>query len=126
MSQMRHATQAYGRHDTPMRSLRMVEYDLLARVTQHLTAAHATRESDFPALAAALSDNLRLWTAFAADLADPGNGLPDPLRAQLFNLYQFTAQHTRKALDGTVTVDALIDINTAILRGLRGQPGGGA
>ncbi|MFN6978293.1 MAG: flagellar biosynthesis regulator FlaF [Gemmobacter sp.] len=42
------------------------------------------------------------------------------MRAQLFYLYEFTAAHSRRVLDGTASVEALVDVNTAMMRGLRG------
>jgi flagellar biosynthesis activator protein FlaF len=119
------ARSAYGRPDAPARSPRTVEYDLFARVTRQLTAARqATNPSgraDFPALAQALHDNGRMWRVLAADLAEPGNALPPALRGRLFYLYQFTEAHSRKVLDGTADAGVLIDINTAVMRGLRGE-----
>lgn len=106
-----------------MRTPRAQEYDLLARCTQKLSMAWMRRKEDFPMLATALTENLRLWSALAADVAEKGNGLPPPLRAQLFYLYEFTAGHTRSVLDGRASVEVLIDINTAVMRGLRGDGG---
>ena len=65
-------------------------------------------------------DNARLWSTLGADVADPGNGLPQKLRAQLYYLFEFTAQHSRLVLDGSAGAEVLIDINTAVMRGLRG------
>jgi flagellar protein FlaF len=101
----------------------MVEYDLIARMTQRLTSSWAKRRSDFPAFALALTDNQRMWSTLAADVAEPENGLPAPLRAQLFYLYQFTVEHSRTVLDDQGSIDVLIDINTAVMRGLRGESG---
>jgi len=117
------ARSAYSRLDMPSRSPRMVEYDLIARVTQRLTAAWAKRREDFAGLATAVTDNQRLWSTLAADVAEPGNGLPAPLRAQLFYLYQFTVEHSRTVLDDTGSIEVLVDINTAVMRGLRGEGG---
>jgi flagellar biosynthesis activator protein FlaF len=114
------AALAYRRPDAPVRTPRDIEYDLLARTTQRLAAASARRKQDFPGFAAALSDNTILWSTLAADVADPGNGLPAPLRARLFYLYQFTSEHSRAVLDNRGSVDVLVDINTAVMRGLRG------
>jgi flagellar biosynthesis activator protein FlaF len=94
-----------------------MEYDLFARITRRLT----TSSRDFAALASAIHDNRTLWTTLAADVSDPGNGLPGPLRAQLFYLAEFTAVQSRKVLDGSGSVDVLVDINTAVMRGLRGE-----
>lgn len=118
------ARTAYGLPQTPARNPRALEYDLLARASKGLTAAWARRRSDYPGLVAALDMNLQLWSTFGADVADPGNGLPPELRQRLFYLYRFTAQHSRAVMDGNASVDVLIDINTAIMRGLRGDGGG--
>jgi flagellar protein FlaF len=106
-----------------VRTARGIEYDLLARTTQRLFVAWKNRKADFPALARALSDNQSLWSALAMDVASPGNALPAPLRAQLFYLYEFTEVQTRRVLDGTASVEVLIDVNTAVMRGLRGEGG---
>ena len=118
------ARAAYGQREAPVRTQRSQEYDLLARCTQQLAMAWTRRKEDFPSLAVALSDNLKLWSALAADVAESGNGLPAPLRAQLFYLYEFTAGHTRAVLDQRGSVEVLVDINTAVMRGLRDEGGG--
>ena len=119
------AHSAYGRPDAPARSPRTVEYDLFARVTRALAAAQAATgpagRADFAALARALHDNGRMWRVLATDVADPGNALPAALRARLFYLFQFTEVHSRKVLDGTAEAGVLVDINTAVMRGLRGE-----
>ena len=120
----RNARAAYGRSSAPARTDRSHEYDLLARCTQALTMTWTRRKQDFPGLATALTENLQLWSALAADVAEAGNGLPPPLRAQLFYLYEFTAGHSRSVLDGRGSVEVLVDINTAVMRGLRGEGGG--
>ena len=51
--------------------------------------------------------------------------LPPALRAQLFYLYEFTDQHSRKVLAGNASIEVLVDINTAVMRGLRGETGAG-
>lgn len=118
------ARSAYAQTTTPARNPRSIEYDLFARVTQRLNTAWAAREQDYPALIAALDENNRLWTVLAADVASPGNALPPQLRAQLFYLYEFTAEHSRRIRAGEAGVEALVDINTAVMRGLRGEGGG--
>jgi flagellar protein FlaF len=118
-----HSAISYARREAPTRSLRSVEYDLLAQVTQALRAAWANRTTDFPALVRAVTDNTQLWYTLAADVALPGNGLPQALRARLFYLYEFTARHSRAVLDDKASVEVLADINMAVMRGLRGDGG---
>ena len=115
---------AYSRREAPTRSLRSVEYDLLAQITRRLRSAWANRTDDFPGLVRALADNQQLWSTLASDVAHPGNALPAVLRARLFYLYEFTVQHSRGVLDGKASVEVLADINTAVMRGLRGDGGG--
>ena len=117
------AQTAYAQPDTSVRNPRAIEYDLFARVTRKLAAAWARRLEDHAGLATALHDNKSLWRALAVDVAGDGNLLPAPLRAQLFYLYEFIETHSRKVLDGTVSAEVLIDINTAVMRGLRGNGG---
>lgn len=114
---------AYARREAPTRSLRSVEYELIAQVTQRLRAAWANRATDFPALVAAMADNQQLWSTLASDVAMPGNGLPAALRARLFYLYEFTTQHSRAVMENKAGIEVLTDINTAIMRGLRGDGG---
>ncbi|QLQ20265.1 MAG: flagellar biosynthesis regulator FlaF [Exiguobacterium profundum] len=118
------ARTAYARPEAPARTPRTLEYDLLARATQRLTQAWRQRRQDFPGLAQALAENQQLWSALAADVTG-GNGLPAALRAKLFYLYEFTAQHSRQVLDGNAESEVLVDINTAVMRGLRGDGGTG-
>lgn len=111
---------AYSRPEAPVRNFRALEYDLLARATKALTTARSDANG-FAKLVAALDENQRLWSTLAADVAEPENGLPQKLRAQLFYLYEFTAEHSRAVRDKGASVEVLIDINTAVMRGLRGQ-----
>lgn len=117
------ARRTYARPDTPARSPRDVEYELLTRITRRLVASWSNRRVDYNALVAALHDNLQVWRTFAFDVAEQGNTLPDALRAKLFYLYEFTQAHSPKVLEGSASVEVLIDINTAVMRGLRGEGG---
>lgn len=112
------ASAAYSQSAAPVRTSRDTEYEVFARITRRLRAAG---QQDFPALVAALHDNQRLWATLAEDLASPGNALPDTLRAGLLNLAVFTARHTGEVLNGRADTEVLVDINTAVMRGLRGE-----
>lgn len=121
MNALNLARAAYGRPETPVRSARKIEYDLFARVTRNLRDAAERKDTDFPAMAAAIYENTRMWRTLALDLANDANGLPPQLRAQLFNLFQFSAEHGRKVLAKQDDVGVLIEINTAVMRGLRAE-----
>lgn len=118
------ARNAYGRPEGAVRSPRSIEYDLFARMTQRLVAAWQGRSGNLPVLAEALNENTRMWRVLALDVAGPGNGLPPDLRARLFYLYEFTAEYSRGLLAGTGSIEVLVDINTAVMRGLRGEAPG--
>lgn len=117
------AKTAYSAPGQPTRTARGTEYELFARITHRLKAAASLGDAGFSTLARALHENRRLWTTLAADVADSGNQLPAPLRARIFYLAEFTTQHTRKVLAGDSDPQVLIDINTAIMRGLRQDRG---
>lgn len=114
---------AYSTVQSPaLRTPRRIEYELFASITTQMRAA-ADDPAMYPALVAALHRNRRLWTTLAADVADDQNALPKDLRARLFYLAEFTQEHTRKVLTGGEDVGVLIDINTAVMRGLSGHGG---
>ncbi|MCB1347245.1 MAG: flagellar biosynthesis regulator FlaF [Maritimibacter sp.] len=113
------AKTAYATNKAPIRTPRGIEYEAFARITHRLKAAAERGKPGFPALAQALHLNRRLWSLLAADVAETGNGLPQDLRARIFYLAEFTNAHSRKVMRGEDSVEALIDINTAMMRGLR-------
>lgn len=120
MTNLAAARNGYASASAPTRSERSIEYDVLAQITRRLKTAAEKGPGGFSSLASALHDNKRLWNVFALDVSDPNNKLPDTLRARLFYLAEFTHAHTSAVLQRRAQVEPLIDINMAILRGLRG------
>ncbi len=116
------ARSGYAGAAAPIRTDRGAEYAIFARVTHRLRAVDETDKRAFPALAVAVTDNQRLWGVLAEDLLHEGNALPIPLRAQLISLAEFVRRHTLQVLAGRASVAPLVDINTSIMRGLRGEP----
>lgn len=123
MTAVAQARKAYEIGNPALRSPRSTEYEAFARVTRALSSAPCGGRGSDPALVRALHENRRLWILLAASVADPDNGLPQELRARLFYLYEFSTFHTRRVLRGEAAVAPLIDVNTAVMAGLRG--GGG-
>ena len=115
------AKRAYAETAATTRTPSSVEYELLAKVTHRMKTAAEAGPLAFPKLVEALSDNQRLWTAFAVDVADADNGLPPELRARLFYLAEFVRVHTSKVLNKKARLGPLLEVNAAILRGLRSQ-----
>ena len=116
------AKTAYSNSSAPTRTPRSTEYDAFARVT-HRLKTYADDKINFAAFASALHENTKLWTILAADVSDKDNTLPEELRGRIFYLYEFTVQHSRKVLRKEASVDVLLDINTAVMRGLRSKAG---
>lgn len=117
------AQRAYGQTAAPTRTARGTEYDVMARITHRLIAAAKQGRKGFSQLCQAVHDNRRMWTILATDVADAGNPLPQELRARIFYLAEFTQEHSSKVLRREATVAALVEINTAVMRGLRTQGG---
>lgn len=113
------ARTAYSDATAPIRTERSTEYQIFAQITHRLSSASSENIEGFINLAEAIHDNRRLWTILASDVSDKDNGLSPQLRAQIFYLAEFTETHSRKALAKEASVDALIEVNTAIMRGLR-------
>jgi flagellar protein FlaF len=115
------ANLAYAQPAAPTRTPRAAEYEIIARITSRLAAATAKRKENYPAFIAALAENEQLWSTLAVDVVNEENGLPPALRARLFYLYRFTAEHSRRVRTGAAQAEVLVEINTAVLRGLRGE-----
>ena len=119
MNALLKAKSAYSAAKAPTRTAKDTEYEIMARITHRMISANAKGADGFSELAKAVTDNRKLWALFSADMAKPGNKLPDSLKGRLFHLAQFTREHSSKVLARKATVQPLIEINTAILRGLR-------
>ncbi len=123
MSTAQLAHQAYAKAGSEVRSPRQTEYAAFSRISHALRNAALEKQRNYPGFVAALSENRRLWSTIAVDVADENNGLPQDLRARLFYLAEFTEEETRKILRGKGDVGALIEVNAAIMQGLRGVEG---
>ena len=101
------------------RSERRSEYEVIARITRKLRDAARAQKTDYPGFVEALDLNRQLWQIFAIDVADDQNPLPQELRARIFYLAEFTETHTRKVLRDKVSIMPLLEVNMAVLRGLK-------
>jgi flagellar biosynthesis activator protein FlaF len=115
------ALRAYAQNARTTQTPRGTEYELIARVTHRIKAAAEAGPMAYPKLVEALSDNQRLWTTLAIDVADDGNALPQDLRARIFYLAEFVQQQTSKVLTRKGRITPLLEINAAILKGLSGR-----
>ena len=62
----------------------------------------------------------RLWTIFSDDLANPGNGLPTELRANLLSIGAWMLKEIERARSGGATdLTSMIEINEIIRDGLK-------
>lgn len=116
---MSQALKGYAEHATSTRSGRRSEYEVIAKVTQQLRDRAVGSKTNFAAFADALHLNQKLWTALVVDVADEANPLPDELKARIIYLAEFTRHHTGRILRNKASVLPLLEINMAVLRGLK-------
>ena len=119
MNALLKAKSAYSAAKAPTRTVNDLEFDAIARITRQIISAAKARPYDFKEMVKALSTNRRLWILFAADVASEDNELPMDLKEQIIYLAAFTKEHTSKVMAREANVRPLIEINTAIMRGLR-------
>ena len=112
--------QAYRRVQQVAESPRQTEYRLVAQVTGSLIRAKET-EATGGALMDALDWNRRLWSTLSADCSTADNALPKELRAQIIRLALWVSRYTSDVMRGKGDIDALIDVNKAIMDGLAMQ-----
>lgn len=115
------AMRGYAENAATTRNERRSEYDVFARVTQGLRNTATKAKSDFSSYAEALHLNRRLWTALVVDVADPSNPIPEDLKARVIYLSEFTQLHTRKILRENASVLPLLEVNMAVMRGLKSE-----
>ncbi|MDX1742852.1 MAG: flagellar biosynthesis regulator FlaF [Ruegeria sp.] len=113
------ARRAYAQTAAPTRTPRDTEFEAISKITHRLKTATARRKADYPEFVQALHENRRLWTVLATGVLDSDNALPNELRARIFYLAEFTELHSTQVLSNKATVEPLLEINMAVLRGLR-------
>lgn len=114
--------EAYRRTQKAAESPRQTEYRIFAKVTGALLDAQRDNAKGTQ-LVEALDWNRRLWSTLSTDCSMPGNQMPAQLRAQIISLALWVSRYTSEVARGTADIDALIDINKAIMDGLAMQPG---
>lgn len=119
----RSAASAYAKVTKSTAAPRSVEYQAFLQVNGRLMAAKRNPDTPFGELAEAVYQNSRLWTILAADVALEENPLPLPLKAQIISLALYSQKTGKAVLRGEADLSDLIDVNTAITNGLRGQTG---
>ena len=119
MNRTSQALRGYAEHAVSTRSERRTEYEVIAKVTQTLRDSAANQKCNFAAFAEALHLNQRLWTLLVVDVVDTANGLPDELKARVLYLAEFTRVHTKRILREGASVLPLLEVNVAVLRGLK-------
>lgn len=117
---------AYNQAATWAESPRQAEYRLFAQVTLALMDAAKADIGDIAARVDALDWNRRVWTALSDDCAQPGNGLPAPLRASIISLAIWVGRHTSAAIRGQEQIEPLIEVNRMIMQGLSPAPASAA
>jgi flagellar biosynthesis activator protein FlaF len=72
----------------------------------------------------ALMSNLRLWTLFQSEVAQPDNELPTDLRVDLLKLSAFVDRRTFEVMvePSPEKIQSLIDINRHVASGLAATP----
>lgn len=113
---------AYLDNATPVKTHRQIEYSLFAQVTAELRETEKKKSQDFAAFASAIQKNNNLWLALSSDILSTHNNLPEDLKTSILYLAEFTRQHSIKSLSPEgKSIAPLIDINTSIMRGLKGR-----
>ena len=122
-AQALNARSVYGNVGRSVGSDRDIEIQVFQASIAKLRSISGLDFKFTPDAAKILSDNLKLWDMLTVDLAQPDNQIDKNLAAQLIGLSKFVRVHTMALYRGEGSVDVLVDINTAILKGLLGQPG---
>ncbi len=113
------AVSAYRKTSTATLSPKLQEREIVARVTHRLKMAQ--QKNDPVETARAISDNQVLWTVLMADLQNPLNSLPPPLKASIVSIGMAVMREMDRMGKGTLDYDFLITVNQNIMDGLEGK-----
>jgi|SRR5690606_7785925 len=112
--------QAYRKVQQVAETPRQTEYRLFAQVTGALIKAKEAGATGGE-LMEALDWNRRLWSTLSTDCSSPDNALPKEVRAQIISLALWVNRYTSDVMRQKGDIDALIDVNKAIMEGLAMQ-----
>jgi flagellar protein FlaF len=116
-----HAASAYGSTFKAAIDPRQLEANVLLKAARQLEEVRngwqPERETE---LEDALLYNRKLWTVFAAEVADDANPLPVPIRNNIANIAVFVFKRTLElqATPAPEKIDPLIEINRSLAAGL--------
>jgi flagellar protein FlaF len=120
------ALKAYDNVNKSTMSGRDVEAEVLTKAALKLKACqdNVMRNGHDGDLDAALKYNQRVWCIFQAELENPKNPMPIPLKASLLRLIAFIDKRTLEtiAYPSPEKLTILININQNIAAGLRTRP----
>lgn len=111
---------AYAQAQNATESPRDLEIRAIAHITRQLIEANKA-EAEPMARIRSLNGNMRLWSLLMQDLSDPGNSLPEDLKARYISLGLFARRTSMAALSGASDLSPLIRINTDVLDALDRQ-----
>lgn len=116
-----HAATAYGSTFKAGVDPRQLEANVLLKAARQLEEVrHQWAPEREPELEDALLYNRKLWTVFAAEVADDANPLPIPIRNNIANIAVFVFKRTLELQAAPVPekIDPLIEINRNLAAGL--------
>ena len=102
-----------------VRSERDHEYAAFLRSTRELQAAKISNDRGL--ILNSVVYNNQLWVVLADDVRSPGNLLPGDVKVGILSLSSFVLRYGFRVLVGEASVDVLIDINKAMMRGWAGK-----
>ena len=110
----------YARAQTAVETPRDLEIRAISHITRQLTEANKPEAKPIDRTRA-LNGNIRLWSLLMQDLSNPGNALPDVLKARYISLGLFARRTSLRALKASSDLAVLIRLNTDVLEALDRQ-----
>lgn len=113
------AEAGYGQVRQQTADPRSVEQQLLLQIATDLETADQKSVEGYKAFATNVKRNMDLWMAFATDVSNPDNPLPQELKEGIVKITAFVISQTPQVLKGDADVTPLITVNRNIAAGLR-------
>jgi len=108
---------AYANTQNASETPRDLEMRAVSHVTRQLVDANKPN-ADPVGRVRALNGNVKLWSTLIEDLSDPGNALPDGIKASYISLGLFARRTSLAAMSGGTDLSTLIRLNVDVLEAL--------
>lgn len=118
------ATEGYSQNRSQTKTAKSIEYDAVSKITFLMQSSLTPPGIPFSRLCEVIGKNRKLWRIFSLEALNPQNPLARETKERILSLASFVDSYSSRVLRREADPTALVEINIAIMRGLKGEGDG--